>query len=69
MLRYRDIEDFLAERSLDISYEKFRRWFLEFSESIFRNLRSSRSTPNVVWHLDEMVIVIRGKRPFLWRPV
>ena len=27
-LSYRDIEDLLAERGLDVSYETLRRWFL-----------------------------------------
>jgi putative transposase len=30
-LSYRDVEDLLAERGLDISYETVRRWFLKFS--------------------------------------
>ena len=68
-LSYRDIEDLLAERDLDISYETVRRWSLKIGEPIARNLRSSRPTPNDIWHLDEMVIVIRGKRHFLWRAV
>ena len=29
-LSYRDLEDFLAERGLDISYETIRRWVLKF---------------------------------------
>jgi len=68
-LSYRDVEDLLAERGLDISYETVRRWFLKFGEPIARNLRSIRPTPNDIWHLDEMVIVIRGKRYWLWRAV
>jgi putative transposase len=68
-LSYRDIEDLLAERGLDISYETVRRWFLKFGGPIARNLRSCRPTPNDIWHLDEMVIVIRGTRHFLWRAV
>ena len=68
-LSYRDVEDLLAERGLDISYETVRRWFFKFSEPIARNLRSTRPTPNDIWHLDEMVIVIRGKHHFLWRAV
>ena len=28
-LSYRDVEDLLAERGLDISYESVRRWFLK----------------------------------------
>jgi len=32
-LSYRDVEDLLAERGLDISYETVRRWVLKFSPS------------------------------------
>ena len=68
-LSYRDVEDLLAERGLDVSYETVRRWFLKFGIQIARNLRGTRSTPSDYWHLDEMVIVIRGKRHWLWRAV
>ena len=33
------------------------------------NLRHTRPIPNGYWHLDEMVIVIRGQRYWLWRGV
>ena len=66
-LNYRDVEDLLAERGLDISYESVRRWFLKFGAPIARNLRHTRPIPNGYWHLDEMVIVIRGQRYWLWR--
>ncbi len=44
-LSYRDVEDLLAERGLDISYETVRRWFLKFGQPIVRNLRQRRPTP------------------------
>ena len=68
-LSYRDIEDLLAERGLDFSYETVRRWFHKFGAQIARNLRRTRQTPSDYWHLDEMAIVIRGKRHWLWRAV
>ena len=68
-LSYRDIEDLLAERGLDISYETVRRWFQKFGQPIASNLRKSRPIPSDHWHLDEMVIVIRGKKHWLWRAV
>ena len=68
-LSYRDVEDLLAERGLDISYESVRRWFLKFGAPIARNLRHTRPIPNGYWHHDEMVIVIRGQRYWLWRGV
>lgn len=68
-LSYRDVEDLLAERGLDISYESVRRWFLKFGTEITRNLRSMRPKASDYWHLDEMVLVIRGRRYWLWRAV
>lgn len=68
-LSFRDVEDLLAERGLDVSYETVRRWFLKFGNGIARNLKIDRHTPSDHWHLDEMVIVIRGKRHWLWRSV
>ena len=68
-LSFRDVEDLLAERGLDISYESVRRWFLKFGAPIACNLRHMRPTPSDYWHLDEMVIVIRGRRHWLWRAV
>ena len=42
-LSYRDVEELLAERGLDISYETVRRWVLKFGPAIARRLRR-RST-------------------------
>ena len=68
-LSFRDVEDLLAERGLDISYESVRRWFLKFGTQIADNIHRARTTLSDYWHLDEMVIVIRGRRYWLWRAV
>ncbi len=68
-LSYRDVEDLLAERGLDICCETVRRWFLKFGAPIARNLRRMRPTPSDYWHLDELVIVVRGRRHWFWRAV
>ena len=46
-----------------------RRWFLKFGSTIAANLCHARPRPGDHWHLDEMVIVIRRKRYWLWRAV
>ena len=38
-LSYRDVEDLLAERGLDISYETIRRWVLKFGPLFAKELR------------------------------
>jgi putative transposase len=68
-LSYRDIEDLLAERGLDISYETVRSWVLKFGPVIARRLRRRRPRPSNRWHLDEMVVRIAGERMYLWRAV
>ena len=68
-LSYRDVEDLLAERGLDISYETIRRWVLKFGTVFARGLRARRPRPSSQWHLDEMVAVIGGTRMYLWRAV
>ena len=68
-LSLRDIEEMLAERGVDVSYETVRRWFLKFGPTIAANLRRSRPRPSDHWHLDEMVVVINGRRYWLWRAV
>ena len=68
-LSYRDVEDLLAERGLDISYETVRSWVLKFGPVIARRLRRGRPRPSDRWHLDEMVVRIAGKRMYLWRAV
>ena len=40
-LSYRDVEELLAERGLDISYETVRRWVLKFGPSIARRVAPS----------------------------
>ncbi len=68
-LSYRDVEDLLAERGLDVSNESIRRWVLKFGSAIARNLRSMRPRPYDQWHLDEMVVSIGGQRMYMWRAV
>ena len=41
-LSYRDVEELLAERGLDISYETVRSWVLKFGPAIARRLRQRR---------------------------
>jgi transposase-like protein len=68
-LSYRDVEELLAERGLDVSCETVRRWVLKFGPLIARKLRQGRPRPSARWHLGEMVVRIAGKRMYLWRAV
>jgi len=68
-LSYRGVEDLLAERGIDVSYETIRRWVLKFGSAYARKLRTFRLRPSGQWHLDEVFVSISGKQSYLWRAV
>lgn len=68
-LSYRDVEELLVERGLGVSYETIRRRVLKFGLAFAHRLRLQRPRSRSQWHLDEMAILIGGKRMFLWRAV
>jgi len=68
-LSLRDVEDLLAERGIDVTYETIRCWADKFGPAIAANIRKRRGRADCVWHLDEMVVKIGGKRMYMWRAV
>jgi transposase-like protein len=68
-LSFRDVEELLAQRGIEVSYETIRCWTIKFGPLIARNLRRRSVPPSSRWHLDEMVCNIDGKRVYLWRAV
>src|SRR5205823_7944642 len=45
-LSFRDVEDLLAERGIEVSYETIRQWVTRFGPAIARDLRSRRPRPH-----------------------
>lgn len=68
-LSFRDVEELLAQRGIDVSYETIRCWTIKFGPQIARRLKKLRPAPSPRWHLDEVVCSIGGKRMYLWRAV
>jgi putative transposase len=68
-LSFRDVEDLLAQRGIDVSYETVRRWSVKFGLAYARTLRRSHPRADVRWHLDEVFVRINGKCVYLWRAV
>jgi putative transposase len=64
-----DVEDLLAERGVIVSREAIRLWVNRFGHHFAGCPRRNRKTPNDKWHLDEVVIAIRGEKFWLWRTV
>ncbi len=64
-----DVEDLLAERGVIVSREAIRLWVNRFGPHFANCVRRDRPHPNDKWHLDEVVISIRGKKHWLWRAI
>jgi len=67
-LSLRLVEEMLLERGIVASYETVRRWAMKFGRDYARRLRRKRPSRHI-WHLDEVVVSIGGKKHWLWRAV
>ncbi len=68
-LSFRDVEDWLAERGIVVSYETVRQWVNHFGPMIAADLGRRRPKPHTIWHLDEVYLKIDGRLVYLWRAV
>jgi putative transposase len=68
-LSQRDIEDFLAERGVVVSYESIRLWCNKFGPAYSRRLKRRHQGFGDTFYIDEVFVKIRGKLHYLWRAV
>jgi len=68
-LSLRMVEELLAARGIEVSYETVRQWGLKFGEAFARRIRKRAPQRGDKWHLDEVVITIAGRKHWLWRAV
>ncbi|MFM0058383.1 IS6 family transposase [Paraburkholderia phytofirmans] len=62
----RDIEEFLFERGVTVTYETIRRWCDIFGRDFAHGVKAARRKPGSTWHVDEMFVKVRGE-PYLLR--
>ena len=68
-LSLREIEELMAERGVDVSYETIRRWIDSYGSVFAKRIKSRAQNPSPRWHLDEVYTKINGKMIYLWRAV
>jgi len=68
-LSHRDIEDLLAERSIEVSYESIRCWCYKFGPRYAKWLKRKHQGYGDTFYIDELFVKIQGKRHYLWRAV
>ncbi len=68
-LSYRNVEEMMAKRGVQLTYETVRKWCHKFGTLYAARLRRRRPPIGSKWHLDEVFIRINGTQHYLWRAV
>jgi putative transposase len=68
-LSLRMVEEMLAARGIDVSHESVRHWAEKFGREYSNRIRRRAPARGDKWHMDEVVITIRGRKHWLWRAV
>jgi putative transposase len=63
------VEELLAERGIQVSYEAIRLWCHKFGPLLAGELRRRRPRPGDKWFLDEVALTMNKRRYWLWRAV
>src|SRR3989442_15953656 len=58
-LSYRDVQELLLERGIDVTHEAIRQWCLKFGQDYANRLKRRRAQPGDKWHLDEVFLTIK----------
>ena len=68
-LSHQDIENLLAERGINVTYESIRLWCIKFGAKYARRLRRNHQGHGDTFFIDEVFTKINGKQHYLWRAV
>jgi putative transposase len=68
-LRFREVEELLAERGITLTYETIRQWCQKFGPDYARKLKKRQGRLGDMWHIDEVFVTMQGQRHYLYRAV
>jgi putative transposase len=68
-LSFRDVEEMMAKRGVQLTYETIREWCRKFGPLYAAQLRKKRAKIGSKWHLDEVFLKMNGVQHYLWRAV
>ena len=63
------VEEMLAARGILVSHETVRQWARKFGQEFANQIRRRLPCAGDKWHLDEVCLMIRGTKHWLWRAV
>ena len=68
-LSYRDIEELLAERGIEVNHMTIFRWVQRFTPLLIDAARPCRHVPGDRWFVDETYVKVSGRWVYLYRAI
>jgi IS6 family transposase len=68
-LSYRDVEELLAERGIEVDHVTIHRWVRRFTPLLVDAARFGRRRVGDRWHVDETYVKVAGRWVYLFRAV
>ena len=68
-LSYRDVEELLSIRGVEVDHATIQRWVYKFTPLIEAGLKKRRKTVGISWRMDETYIKVKGDWMYLYRAV
>jgi IS6 family transposase len=68
-LSYRDIEELLAERGVEVDHVSVYRWVQRFTPLLIDAARPCRHAPGDRWFVDETYVKVAGRWMYLYRAI
>jgi len=68
-LSYRDLEEMMAERGVEVDHSTIARWVLHFSPILNDLIRHEMRRPNRSWRVDETYVRVAGRWTYLYRAI
>jgi len=68
-LSYRNIEEMMKERGVDVDHSTINRWVLKYTPEIEKKFRKYKNPVGTSWRMDETYIKIKGQWKYLYRAV
>jgi transposase, IS6 family len=68
-LSYRDLEEMMAERGVEVDHSTIARWVLHFSPILNDLIRREMRRPNRSWRVDETYVRVAGRWTYLYRAI
>jgi len=68
-ISYRDLEEMMAERGLEIDHTTMYRWVQHYAPKLMKRLEWYKRRYSNRWHLDETYIRVKGEWKYLYRAI